>query len=164
MPKSILKSTGPSPAVTRSKTSHIVFGKARPMSENQLPLKIDIKRDLEWRKHLNPNVKNFDIFYQEIAKELHRIWHHNSVPTLNYKGIIRKVREFFRDDPDLNEVRQLQSRKMNDSLWVQKKIDNLNVLFDLCSCKCFTKCRVNLEELFKSSLCKCPDQRKIKPF
>ena len=90
MPKSILKSTGPSPAVTRSKTSHIVFGKARPMSENQLPLKIDIKRDLEWRKHLNPNVKNFDIFYQEIAKELHRIWHHNSVPTLNKRELSEK--------------------------------------------------------------------------
>ena len=52
-PKSILKSPGQSPAVTRSKTSHYVFGQAGPMPENQLPTYVDLKRDFDWRKIKN---------------------------------------------------------------------------------------------------------------
>lgn len=160
-PKSILKnSPGPSPAVTRSRTSHYVFGKARSMPENQLPTSVDVKRHYDWLKIQNSRGTPSS-FFKDISIELQRIWAKNSIPTNDYDSIYVKVYRFFTQNSKLETIRKSEHKSMeNKDKWIQDRFDEFNVLFNISSCTCFDKCRDNFNVFFNSKMCKC--DKKIK--
>lgn len=140
----------------RKKTKIPLIGQPSDLNEfSVLPSKLDVMRYFEWTRNemkiegkQQPEKKAIAI---RVVYKLEEIWKKSSIPDSSTKNILYMVLKL-REQCEKLKKSSAATRKNPDKfrMCVEKfKIEVLNKLFDICSCKC------------AKNNCSCPGERKI---
>ena len=127
----------------RNKTPFYTLFNPKPLNKRQLPTYIDI---LSYYLYLSDVNTNYKVILKSIPSDIIYIWESASLPHVGPKVVYNKLKKYI---DNVLYIKKSQ-HKSHFKKTVEKHIQNYNILFDICSCKCDT-------------YCKCPRQKQVPP-
>ena len=136
---------------TRSKVKHSVFGAPKELPKRQLPTCRDVFKAYLWYQFHSSSNFNIQRCAEMIYSDLKRLYDNASIPTIEPKSIIIKVKRLIEKG---QELRKYPSSKRSSTTY-QTKVNTFDTLFDICSCKCYKS------GVLEHSQCYCSKENKI---
>ena len=123
---------------TRSKTTNSTFGYPSQFQRSMIPTKADVVRNYlfiqQRQKHMSQGSSTVNDVYKMVTKDLQNMWASFSFPVIQERSITSSVERLIKSALALNKTPKKQRN--------EKKIDKVlafNIMFDICSCKCYDK-------------------------
>ena len=118
---------------TRSKVKHSVFGAPQELPKRQLPTCRDVFKAYLWYQFQSSSTFNIQRCAEVIYCDVKRLYDSASIPTIESKSIIIKVKRLIEKG---QELRKYPLSKRSSTTY-QTKVNSFNNLFDICCCKCY---------------------------
>jgi hypothetical protein len=119
--------------MTRKTMHHALFGQAGPIPSDKLPLKGDVLKNV-WRyKCMDGKFATVNSIVKKAAEDVSQLWEKAigdrlTVPLLPQKNIEEKLRKLYNKGLEVNRSKSAAK--------VAAFQDEMNELFDICSCSC----------------------------
>ena len=139
---------------------HPIFGSKRDrLPPHKFPTKLEVLNYLRYKIDSSPNKRQTQVEkvekYNEIAKEVIKIWEETYVPCISENYVTEKIEKEIMSQ--ISYVKKC-SRVLKNEEKKQEILSDLKKVFHIARCKCFES---KSKEYFISSNCICPQENKI---